>query len=851
MTITALKIALRDLRASWSKFLFVVLAVAAGVGALTGVRGFSQAFGAMLLKEARILTASDVSVRLFSHPTPEQQSVVDSLVKRGVEHTLVTETLSMVTSGAVPDPVLVSMKAVDPQMFPLYGRIALSPGAALRDALRSDTVVVSDDLRLRLNVGAGDMIRAGGQPFRIAGVITAEPDRLSGSFNVGPRLLISREGLERTGLIGPGSRASQRLLFRLAPGSPDIAKVQAELKTAFPEALIVDFRDVNPNISRGLQRATTFLSLVSLIAVVIGAIGVATAMRAHLQTRMDSIAVMKSVGGRSAQILRIYLFQTAILGLTGGLLGVAVGVAVQHIFPALIQRFFQIRPEVSFSVVASAQGLAVGILTTMLFTLPPLLAIREIRPAMIFRRDMPDGGLGWKQRLRASGRGFLTGLALLIGLAAVTGTLVVATWEDAVRIGSIFAGGLAASLLVLTAVGGLLLLAVQAIITRLPRLPVTLRHAMSNLYRPGSQARSVLTALGVGVMFTMTVHLVQSNVLQEIRRNAPPGMANVFFLDITAQQRNEFAALVGKYPGVERQPDILATVSCRIAAVNGVPADQLKLSGGHARHYRMARSISPELRQPQGVSVVQGAWWKDAGQPQVSVTDHAAQVLGVKPGSTITWSAFGRTIESRVAAIHTSDQQRLRGMVEFFITPGALEGLPTVLYAGARVKPEAIASLQRAVYQRFPTITVINVADILDRVQEVVDQIALVIRFISGFAIFAGAVILASSVAGTRFRRVREMAVFKTLGATRARIARMLSVEFLILGTAAGLIGSILANAFTWIVLKRFFEEVPFRVDAPALLISVVATALIAAAAGWLASFPILGQKPLEVLRGE
>jgi putative ABC transport system permease protein len=189
--------------------------------------------------------------------------------------------------------------------------------------------------------------------------------------------------------------------------------------------------------------------------------------------------------------------------------------------------------------------------------------------------------------------------------------------------------------------------------------------------------------------------------------------------------------------------------------------------------------------------------------------------------------------------------------MEFHMNPAALEALPKVYYAATRVRTEAIGSLQREIFQRFPTVTVINVAEILDRIQQVVDQISIIVRFLGAFAIFAGAVILASSVAGTRFRRIREMAVFKTLGATRGRIVAMFSAEYLLLGAAAGLLGSLLANGFTAVLLWRLFEQAPFRFDAISVLFSVVATAMLASMAGWLASFRILGQRPLEVLRGE
>lgn len=846
---TAFKIAFRDLRASWTKFVFVVLAVAAGVGALTGVRGFSESFRTMLLKEARTLIAADLFVRIFAQPTAAQQAVVDSLESRGVMHTLVTETVSMVASDAVPEPALTTLKAVDPARFPFYGTVEMSPPGQLREVLKPDTIIGSDDLLLRLKLKVGDTVRIGGQPFRIVAALMKEPDRMSGSFSVGPRILISREGLERTHLVGLGSRASQRLLFRA--GTMDLKTVEGELRRQFPEALIVNYRDMNPNVARGISRATTFLSLVSLIALIVGAIGVATAMHAHLQTRLDSIAIMKSIGGRSGQVVSIYVIQTLLLGLAGGLIGVLGGYAIQGIFPALIERFLQVRPQIAWSPLTALQGLSLGVLTTLLFTLPPLLGVREIRPALIFRRDMPDVRKTFRQRWRSGFRTVMLGLVICLGLAAVATSLVAGTWQESLQIGGSFVGALVVSLLLLTAIGAGLLRATQTVITRAPGLPVTARHAIANLYRPGSQSRPVLTALGVGVMFTLTVYLVQNSVLNEIRRSAPPGMANVFFIDITPDQKDALVALVKAQPGVERPPDVLGTVSCRLEAVNGVPMDQLKVAGGVGRRYRMARNISMEARLPEGTDVVRGKWWGEGGGPQVSIRERTASLLNIDVGSTLTWEAYGKRIETRVASVHRTDERRLRGMVEFHMNPEALADLPTVHYASARVRNESIGAMQRAVYERFPTVTVINIAEILDRVQEVVDQIALVIRFISGFAIFAGAIILASSVAGTRFRRVREMAIFKTLGATRGRIARMFSAEFLILGLAAGVIGSLLATGFTWLVLKRFFEEVPFRFDWIAVVVSVVATALVASAAGWLASFRILGQKPLEVLRGE
>jgi len=330
---TALKIAWREGRASWFKFGFVILAVAVGVGSLTGVRGFSRAFHEMLLSQARTLMAADLSLRVFELPTPQQSAVMDDLARRGVDRTWITETLTMASGGGAQAPMLVSIKAVDPKVYPFYGEIRIDPPAPLKTALDANSVAVSDDVLLRQDVKVGDSIELGGHKFRIIGRVVYEPDRMLGSLNVGPRVMITREGLDRTGLMMAGSRAAERFLFRLKPGSPNIATVRDQLKKAFPDALIADFRETHPIITQGLSRATMFLSLVSLMTLIVGAIGVASAMHSHIQQRLDSIAIMKCLGARSKQLMRIYLIQTTALGLAGGVIGAGFGMAIQRIFP--------------------------------------------------------------------------------------------------------------------------------------------------------------------------------------------------------------------------------------------------------------------------------------------------------------------------------------------------------------------------------------------------------------------------------------------------------------------------------------------------------------------------------------
>jgi putative ABC transport system permease protein len=826
------KIAWRESRASAAKFAFVVLAVALGVASLTGVRGFSRAFNRTLLRQARTLMAADLSVRVFALPGPQQEAIMKKYEDQGAKRTWVTETVTMVTAPGSDLPLLCSVKAVDPKVYPFYGAVQLNPPGDIATKLTAGTAAVSEDLLIRLKISTGDSIRIGGQDFRVAGIVEAEPDRMSGSLNVGPRILMSREGLDRTGLIIPGSRASERFLFRLPTGF-NVAAMRTELKKAFPDAFINDYRQTNPAIEQGLERATTFLSLVSLIALIVGALGVATAIQAHLSQRMDSIAIMKCLGARSSQIVLIYAMQTLGLGLIGGTIGLMFGLLVERAFPVFLDRYFHMQADASWDFVTAGQGITIAVLTTLLFTLPPLLSIKRIRPGLIFRREMSaeqSNVPAWRRWLVSARESSISTVLILLGIGGVAAWL-----SSSVRMGVWFVVGLTVSLLLLSAVAWLLRRGLKLISRNSGRaLRPSIRHGIANLYRPGNHAQSALVALGIGVMFTLTVYLVQRGLVVELVKSAPPGMPNVFLLDITPRIKDGVEKVAAQQKGIEGKLRLMATVSARISSINGAPFDRSNLKGV-SRRYAQNLTVSPLPSLKPG---------------ELSISEDAAKVLRVGVGSKIVWSTPSREFTSVVSAIHKPDQTRADRRFEFFLAPDLLADLPTIYYGALRVSPPLVPALQRAIYNTYPTVTVVNVADVMQIVQNVVDQISLVIRFISAFAILAGAIILASSIAGTRFRRIREVVILKTLGATRNRVAEIFSIEFIILGLVAGVMGSLLATGFANVLLHELLKA-PVRFDLIPNLICVLLTTLIANIAGWLASFRILGQKPLEVLRHE
>ncbi|HEY6390664.1 MAG TPA: FtsX-like permease family protein, partial [Bryobacteraceae bacterium] len=432
-----------------------------------------------------------------------------------------------------------------------------------------------------------------------------------------------------------------------------------------------------------------------------------------------------------------------------------------------------------------------------------------------------------------------------IAMSFATGTR-----NDIWKTGAYFAGALVVSLAVLSGIAWLMLRGLKIAGRR--ALPTSIRHGIANLYRPGNHAQTVLVALGIGVMFTLTVYLVERGVIAQMNRTAPPGMPNVFLIDIAPQNRDAVLALLKQQRGIEGAPEFIGTVAAKLVDIDGREIEKMGLKGW-GRRFRYPRSVTSATAISGQVEILQGSWWsaqKPAENPQVCVSEEAAKTLKVEVGAMMRWTVTGRELKARVGCIHRVDSIHLAGRVDFIFSAEALNGFPVIYYGSLRAQPKSVSALQQSLYQHFPTVTVINMADVLQTFQGVVDQIAMVIRFISMFAILAGAIILSSSVAGTRFRRMREVVILKTLGATRWRVSRIFSVEFLVLGAVAGTMGSLLANGFANLLLKRTLDA---QLSFPMLpsLLAVLATALIANVAGWMASFRILGQKPLEILRDE
>ncbi len=836
-----IRMAWRETRPAFKRFVFMIMAIALGVGCLTGLKGFTQALDRSILRSARDLIAADMTARMNTLPTPDEIRLLESLVQRGAELTRTTETLSMTSPLETSDAILCEIRAVDPELYPFYGKVELEPPIAFRQALTDNDTLVSQSFLSRTGVSIGDRVQIGSAEFRITAVLKSEPDRIAFGFDVGPRILITRRGLERSGLIQFGSRASETFLYRLPSSGMSLEEAREIISVGIERRVrITDYRNPNPSVSRGLERGARFLSLIGLLALLVGGLGVSTTIHTYLRQKLDCIAVLKCLGGRSKQIMRIYLVQGLALGILGSTAGIGLGYLIQMLFPHLLKGLVDLPTNLELAPRAALQGFAVGILTTLLFLLPPLLAIRKIQPMRVFLREMPETKYSTLDRLRKDFLPLAASLLLLLGVG-LAATWLAGSW----RWGATFMAGLLGCILVLVFAARFLL----TMLKRIPRISLlVLRQGLKNLNRPGNHVVSVLVALGLAVAFILTTYFIQTSLISQIVRSAPADFPNVFLLGVVERDKRGLLDLMNRQKGIQAQA-LIPALSSRLLRIDGKNADQLGLGNYERRYFQMEFSLTWNEALPPDTRILEGQWWRPPfDTPMISVGDNAAERLKIGIGSVLEFDISGELARGKVVNIRDAEFSRPGTSNQFIFSPGSLESFPASYVGTIRMDPAQVPGFQGALFRQFPNITSIDVGQVLTRIQDLLDKMSTVIRFIAFFAIISGIIILASSVVSTRYLRIREAALLKTLGATRSVVGLIQTVEFLIIGSAAGLIGGILAAVAAHYLLGNLLDT-NFDFQWTPLVIGMLAAALLTSATGWLASRGVMNHKPLEILR--
>jgi len=837
---TAWRFARRELRSGLGGFRIFLACLALGVAALAAVGTVTSDLLYALERDARKLLGGEVELRLFNRDLNAEERIW--LEDNSQRMSAMVDLRAMAaTVGDEPKRRLVQLKAVD-GAYPLYGELVTAPPQTAEQALGqadgSWGLIAAPELAQRLDLAVGDPVKLGRVTFEYRGTIEQEPDRAARGVNLGPRAIIPLAALEETGLARPGALVYRYWRFELPEGE-GIADWSERLNAAFPEAgwRIRGLDEATPSVSRFVNRVHLFMSLVGLTALLVGGIGVANAVRAHMESRRSTISTLKCLGAPAGIVLRVYLIQVMILAALGTGIGLVLGALAPSLLAPVLSDIFNVSLGGFPDAWPLIRAALMGLLAAALFAFAPLARAQSLPAASLFRGHIDTRRARWPA--------WLWPASLLVGAALVALTLI---GSQDINFALGFLGGAALSLL-------LFRLAAAGIIWVARRLPrprrAGWRLALANLCRPGAPTSSVVVSLGLGLTVLTAVALIQGNLAKQVDEEIPDQAPSFYFIDIQNGETAAFDSLVRNHPGVERMERV-PMLRGRITAVDGVPSSEIAKPEDVAWVFEGDRGLTWQREKGADTVLTEGEWWPAdyQGPPLISVSENIATALGLGVGDTLTVNVYGRDVTGEIANLRVIDWRNLSINFVMVFSPGLLEQAPASHIATVEIAPDQEAALADAVAEAFPTVSAIRVRDALDSFAEMLDQVANAVGVTGSITVLAGLLVLAGAIAAGERRRRYDAVVLKVLGATRRTLAGSLAIEFLLLGFVTVAIAAVLGGLAAWVVVTVLMQA-DFAVLAVPLAITLgvglVFTFLLGMAGTWRA----LGTRAAPLLRNE
>jgi putative ABC transport system permease protein len=846
MTRFPLRLALWEGRNSIRSVGLYMLSISLGVAALVSVHSFRADVARSVAQEAQVLLGADIVMRA-NRPLPDSvTSILDSLTAAGHETSAAITVPSMVLAPRTDLVRLLQVRGVEGG-WPLYGEVVTEPAGVWGTHLDEGTALVDPAVLTQLGVDVGDSLRVGSRSVVIAGTVRDLPTDIGFQAAVGPRVYLSLAELEASELLGFGSVA-RYVRFLRVPDARD-REILEERYEAVLEATSVGFRTAEEN-SEDLTDAVgflgRFLGLVGLGALLLGGIGVGSAIHVFVKDRLTEVAILRCIGARQGSVFLAYLLQAGGMGILGAALGAVAGVVIQQLLPGLLAGVLpvDVDPRISWWTVLG--GIGIGLWVSVVFALLPLLGVRDVPPLRALRQDFEVG---------SRRRDVLRIVAVLALGASVLALSILEAPEPEAGIG--FAVALGFTTFLLWGTGFLVIRAARRFFPA--RAPYVIRQGFSNLFRPQNQTVSVILALGFGAFVVGTILQVQGSLARNLSFEAEAGRPNLLMFDIQSDQLDGVEALIsGGHEG--EVVETTALVPSRMVAINGLDRRALEELPEEERPDRWA--IRREYRHTSRAlltsaeELLEGAWWPEAppvepGVARISMDVDLASSLRIGVGDRITWDVAGVRLESEVSSLRRIDWQRFQ--TNFFVVfePGALDAAPATFVTLARIDgEEARGRFQRDLVESFPNVSVLDVARIQETLETILGRVDQAIRFLAVFAAFAGLLVLAGALATSRQQRQREGALLKTLGARRKQVLAVLLTEYVSLGTLAAATGLILAlmasgALVTWVFDLDFVPRLDTLV---AIWVGISALTVLTGAVG---SRDLLRKPPLPILRGE
>jgi putative ABC transport system permease protein len=856
----------RETRASRRRLILLTSAIGIGVGALVAINGFTENLADAVEREARALLGADISIISRRPFSSNVEGLIDSLTQHAAglagcdtspcalpAYRRIARTTEFDAMAFVPRTTgtrLVQVSALEGP-FPYYGTVETDPAEAWDSAQAGRSAIVDPTLLSALDARIGDTLALGEARFRVTGTIIHIPGDVGIQSVLGPRVFIPRKYLEETKLLGFGARVRYEAFLKLEPGmdADEIAsEYRSQLRTE--RVRIRTVQSERRQLDRTLTQFGRFLGLVALMALLLGGLGVASAVHVFVKQKRESIAVLRCLGATAGTVFRTYLSQALAIGLVGSLLGVGLGITVQLLLPTVLRDVLPVDVDVSPSAKAIVLGVTTGVWVASIFALLPLLKVRHISPLGALREPFETGLRTPRDRYRWLAR---AGLGISVVLLAI---IQAGNWLQ----GLAFAAAVGVGLTVLwgAAVG-----LTKAVRRWLPaRSPYLLRQGLANLFRPANQTVAVILALGFGVFLLSTLFLVQQNFLRQLRFDSVEQRPNLLIFDVQPDQLEPLQDEIrtAGLPLVQAVP----LVPMRIASVNGEPV--LRATTGQEEGDSVASATWAHRREYRSTyrdtlvdseRLVAGDWWSedleleaDEAVP-VSMEADVAEVLEVGVGDEIVRYAQGISVPSTITSIREVDWAQFQPNFFAVFAPGALEEAPQMFVTQTRADdPIARGTFQRRLAERFPNVSSIDLMAVQQALDRIIGRVVAAVRFVAAFSLITGIIVLVGALATSRFQRLREGVLLKTLGATRRQIVRIVLAEYAVLGLLAAAVAIVLSIAAGW-GLVTFVFETSFAVPMGPLAALAAGMAVLTMGVGVWNSRAIFRATPLQVLRAE
>lgn len=834
-----LKMAWRDSRKNRGKLFLFISSILLGIAALVAINSFGDNLRRDIDSQAKTLLGADLVISSNRPVEDEMLSLFDSL---GGEQSQESNFASMIFFPESGGSRLVQVRALEGG-FPYYGTIETEPVAANKEFKNAKKALVDQTVMLQFNAEVNDTIRIGEENFVIAGKLIKVPGQNGITASVAPVVYIPMEYLDETGLLQKGSRANYMHYFKFPAGTNvDLMEENLDERLDYEGLDSETVKSSKEDLGDTFSNLTSFLSLVGFVALLLGCVGVASAVHVYIKEKLQTVAILRCLGLTGSQAFIIYLTQIMAMGLVGSVLGAFLGSLVQTLLPMVLEDFLPLEISLSVSWSAVAGGVLTGLCISLLFALLPLVNIRKVSPLRTLRAvettDDPKDPLKW--------------LIYFLIILAVFGFSLsqLETWKEALA----FTFGLFVAFLVLAGVAKAIMVLVRKYFPT--GWSFLWRQSLANLYRPNNQTLVLIVSIGLGTALITILYFVQSLLISKVSLSESGGQPNMVVFDIQSDQTDAINILTKQYqlPLLQEVP----IVTMRLEQVNGVTkeaaeADSTALPS--ARSYNREFRVTYRDSLIDSETITKGKPLPTVDSPTdtvfISIEGNYAERLGVDIGDELMFNVQGAMINTVVGNFRDVEWNRVQTNFRIVFPTGVLEEAPQFHVLMTKVEDEnTSANFQRALVTNFPNVSVIDLALILRTIDELLEKVSFVIQFMALFSIITGLLVLTSSVIISKFQRIQESVLLRTLGAKRKQILMIAGLEYFFLGSLASLSGTLLALAGSW-ALAYYSFETPFVPDLLPILVAYLIITSLTVVIGLLNSRGVLNKPPLEILRSE